>query len=95
MTLRDNLLDEINQLYFDRQRTLLALAAFADRSDPEAAALEIRSRELAAGLDAWTGGWFSEQLRADTRRPAPHEVLSKPREPGPPQQENHERHEAH
>jgi hypothetical protein len=24
-----------NQLYFDRQRTLLALSAYADRSDPE------------------------------------------------------------
>ena len=52
------------QLYFDRQRTLLALSAYADRSDPEAMALELRSRELAAGIDAWTGGWFSEQLAA-------------------------------
>jgi hypothetical protein len=64
IALRDDLLDEITQLYFDRRRALLALAAFADRSDPEAVALELRAAELAAGLDAWTGGWFSRQVRA-------------------------------
>ena len=60
--LRDNVLDEINQLYFDRQRALRALSAYADWSDPEAAALRLRALELAAGLDAWTGGWFSAQI---------------------------------
>jgi hypothetical protein len=60
--LRDNVLDEINQLYFDRQRALRALSAFADWSDPEADALRLRALELAAGLDAWTGGWFSAQI---------------------------------
>ncbi|MBW2382054.1 MAG: hypothetical protein JRG92_00405 [Deltaproteobacteria bacterium] len=63
VTLRDNVLDEVTQLYFDRRRALIALGAFADRRDPEAVALEIRSRELAAGLDAWTGGWFSRHVR--------------------------------
>lgn len=73
--LRDNVLDEINQLYFDRQRALRALAGFADWSDPEAAALRLRALELAAGLDAWTGGWFSTQVeippaaRAEWLRP--------------------------
>jgi hypothetical protein len=67
VTLRDNVLDEVTQLYFDRRRALVALSGFADRSDPEAVALEIRSRELAAGLDAWTGGWFSRHVR----EPAP------------------------
>ena len=60
--LRDNVLDEINQLYFDRQRALRALSAYADWSDPEAAGLRLRALELAAGLDAWTGGWFSTQV---------------------------------
>lgn len=64
ITLRDTILDEINQLYFDRRRALTALARYADRGDPDAVALEIRARELAAGLDAWTGGWFSQQLDA-------------------------------
>ena len=43
--LRDDVLDEVNQLYFDRQRALQAGEA-------------LRAGELAAGLDAWTGGWF-------------------------------------
>lgn len=64
VTLRDNVLDEVNQLYFDRRRALAALAVYADRSDPEAVALEIRCQELAAGLDAWTGGWFSQAIEA-------------------------------
>jgi hypothetical protein len=64
VTLRDNMLDEINQLYFDRRRALIALSAYADRTDPEAVVLELRSQELAAGLDAWTGGWFSDQVLA-------------------------------
>ena len=37
----------------------MAWEAYADKSDPEAVLLELRSEELAAGLDAWTGGWFS------------------------------------
>jgi hypothetical protein len=38
---------------------LLALDAHPDKHSPEAAALRLRAQELAAGLDAWTGGWFS------------------------------------
>ena len=59
VSLRDNMLDELNQLYFDRRRTLVALDAYGDKSDPEAVLLQLRAEELAAGLDAWTGGWFS------------------------------------
>ncbi len=68
VTLRDNVLDEISQLYFDRRRTLQSLLAYADRSDPQVVALELRCQELAAGLDAWTGGWFSSQSRARCTR---------------------------
>jgi len=60
--LRDDVLDEVNQLYFDRRR---ARAAAAGAADPAEAARErLRAEELAAGLDAWTGGWFGP--RADT-----------------------------
>jgi hypothetical protein len=72
ISLRDNVLDEINQLYFDRRRALVSLAAYADRDDPEAVALEIRCRELAAGLDAWTGGWFSSKVQPPGA--APHDL---------------------
>lgn len=59
--LRDDVLDEITQLYFERRRTLVELARLDDApgSEAEAVRLRLRADELAAGLDAWTGGWFS------------------------------------
>ena len=57
--LRDDVLDEVNQLYFERLRVLAAADA-PDAADPRA--LRLRAEELAAALDAWTGGWFSAQL---------------------------------
>jgi len=59
--LRDDVLDEITQLYFERRRTLRQIAALGADS-PEAEPLHQRAAELAAGLDAWTGGWFSRQI---------------------------------
>ncbi len=58
--LRDDVLDEVTQLYFERQRVLASLDAPA--ADVPVALLRLRAAELASGLDAWTGGWFSEQL---------------------------------
>jgi len=67
--LRDEVLDEVAQLYFERRRALLDAAR---ETEPYAAArLELRAAELAAGLDAWTGGWWSAQLAtASPERPA-------------------------
>lgn len=68
--LRDEVLDEVAQLYFERRRALLD----ANReSDPHAVArLALRAAELAAGLDAWSGGWWSAQAAsASPRRPEP------------------------
>jgi hypothetical protein len=59
VSLRDNIADEINQLYFERQRLRETLES-ADRLEAdEAARLVWRAREIDAGLDAWTGGWVS------------------------------------
>ncbi len=44
------------------RRALLALDAQPDKRSPEAVALRLRAEELAAGLDAWTGGWFKRAL---------------------------------
>ncbi|MDG2334131.1 MAG: hypothetical protein P8Q97_07905 [Myxococcota bacterium] len=66
ISLRDNVLDELTQLYFDRRRALLALDSQPDKQTPEAELLRLRAEELAAGLDAWTGGWFSAALRAES-----------------------------
>jgi hypothetical protein len=30
--------------------------------------LQLRAEELAAGLDAWTGGWFSAEIRKASPR---------------------------
>jgi hypothetical protein len=58
--LRDDVLDEVNQLYFERQRVLASLEAPPE--DTPVALLRLRAAELASGLDAWTGGWFSQQV---------------------------------
>jgi hypothetical protein len=56
--LRDDVLDEVTQLYFERRRVLLELAALGPAGGLEVARLQLRADELAAQLDAWTGGWF-------------------------------------
>jgi hypothetical protein len=58
--LRDDVLDEVNQLYYERRRALLELEAAQDPREAER--LRLRAEELAAGLDAWTGGWFARTL---------------------------------
>ena len=62
IALRDDVLDEVTQLYFERRRVLDQLA-LVPPTEPEAEALRLRSAELAAGIDAWTGGWFTRALR--------------------------------
>jgi len=57
--LRDDVLDEVTQLYFERRRTLLQLASEPSVPAAEAARLRLRADELGSGLDAWTGGWWS------------------------------------
>ncbi|MEN8160044.1 MAG: hypothetical protein ABFS41_08240 [Myxococcota bacterium] len=71
--LRDEVLDEINQLYFERRRALLERARLADSESFEGERLLMRAQELAAGLDAWTGGWWSGQLSNPPRMPDPME----------------------
>ncbi len=56
--LRDDVLDEITQLYFERRRVLAEIGASQDPATR--ARLRLRADELAAGIDAWTGGWFSQ-----------------------------------
>ncbi|MFP6655637.1 MAG: hypothetical protein VCB25_08415 [Myxococcota bacterium] len=59
VTLRDDVSDEINQLYFERQAIREKLAAFGRTDLKESIRLSWRAREIDAGLDAWTGGWIS------------------------------------
>jgi hypothetical protein len=60
VSLRDDVADEINQLYFERQAIRQSLASSSAATDAtEVVRLTWRARELDAGLDAWTGGWIS------------------------------------
>jgi len=58
--LRDDVLDEITQLYFERRRVLAVVAS--QPGSPAASELQLRAVQLAAGIDAWTGGWYARQL---------------------------------
>jgi hypothetical protein len=68
--LRDQVLDRVNRLYFERLRVLARLAQLPAGPGPERTELEIRERELRAGLDGWSGGAFS-QLVQRASSPAP------------------------
>lgn len=59
--LRDQLLDRVNRLYFERLRVLARRDALDPGADVQRSEIEVRLRELAAGLDAWTGGAFSRR----------------------------------
>ncbi len=69
LALRDDVSDEIHQLYFERARIRERLAAGGPFEPGEPARLRLRAEELAAGLDAWTGGWLSEWQRAQPSAP--------------------------
>ena len=69
LSLRDDVSDEIHQLYFERERLRALLASDVTLTEEEARAARSRAEELAAGLDAWTGGWLS-RWRADSSKRA-------------------------
>jgi hypothetical protein len=59
VSLRDDVADEIHQLYFERQGIRQRLASREALDPAERLRLRRRAHELEAGLDAWTGGWLS------------------------------------
>ena len=71
LSLRDDVSDEIHQLYFERERLRERLASKAPLTPDEERLARSRAREMAAGLDAWTGGWVSQwredRLAAESR----------------------------
>ncbi|MBI4355571.1 MAG: hypothetical protein HY597_03865 [Candidatus Omnitrophica bacterium] len=60
--LRDDVLDEVNRLYFERRRLQLELALSPPPTQQERLERELRLQELTAGLDALTGGYLSRRL---------------------------------
>lgn len=60
--LRDDILDEVTRLYFERIRTMVELDNLSIEERKRRLEKEIKIRELTASLDALTGGYFSRQL---------------------------------
>lgn len=66
VTLRDQVLERVNHLYFGRLRVLAQLEALDAADAAKRAELELDAAEIAAQLDAWSGGVFS---RLDSNSP--------------------------
>jgi len=60
--LREDVLDQVTRLYFERRRLQAQLLSAAETADPRFDQ-QMRVAELTALIDAFTGGEFSRQLR--------------------------------
>jgi len=61
--LRDDILDEVTKLYFERLRVKLELNNLGIEERRKRLEKELRVRELTASIDALTGGYFSRKIR--------------------------------
>ena len=59
--LRNDLLDEVNKIYFERIRVKMELDNLSIEDRKKRFEKELRLRELTASIDALTGGYFSQQ----------------------------------
>jgi hypothetical protein len=60
--LRDDILDEVTKLYFERIRVKMELNNLTIEDRKKRAEKELKLQELTASLDALTGGYFSSHL---------------------------------
>ena len=63
--LRDDILDEVNKLYFERLRVKMEMDNLQIEDRKKRFEKELRLKELTAALDALTGGYFSSQIQAN------------------------------
>jgi len=61
--LRDNILDEVTKLYFERLRVKMEIDNLSIEDRKKRFEKELRLQELTASLDALTGGYFSRQIK--------------------------------
>ena len=61
--MRDNLLEEVTDLYFARRRPQLEAHLFAPDDPAEMLDIFVEIDALTAHIDALTGGWFSDQIQ--------------------------------
>lgn len=67
--LRDRVLDEVTRRYFERRRLQVDLELAPPTELGDRVRKELRLQELTADLDAATGGWFGDKLKAAGRSP--------------------------
>jgi len=60
--LRDDVLNEVTHLYYERRRLQVEMALSSTKEIPVQIEKQIRLEELTAGIDALTGGYFSKHL---------------------------------
>jgi len=65
--LREDILNEVTRLYFERRRLQIALAGSKSATQTQVIEKELRLQELTASLDAFTGGAFSNAIEAGRR----------------------------
>ncbi|HOW43288.1 MAG TPA: hypothetical protein P5110_01530 [Candidatus Omnitrophota bacterium] len=61
--LREDVLEQVTKLYFEYVRAVIERAEAEGKDERKASQKELRLKELAAYLDALTGGYFSSHLR--------------------------------
>jgi hypothetical protein len=61
--LRNDILDEVNKLYFERRKVKMELINLSYLDNNKVEEKKLRLEELAASLDALTGGYFSRQIQ--------------------------------
>lgn len=61
--LRDDILDEVTKLYFERLRVKMELDNLSIEDRKKRFEKELRLQELTASIDALTGGYFSQQFK--------------------------------
>ena len=64
--LREEILNEVTRLYFERRRLQMKLAANEPIIETKKIDEELRLQELTASIDAMTGGAFSERIRKNS-----------------------------
>ena len=61
--LRNDILDEVNKIYFERLRVKMELDELRIDDKRKRMEKELRLKELTASLDAYTGGYFSRHIK--------------------------------
>ncbi len=73
--LRDDILNEVTHLYYERRRLQVEMAMAPMRDLPIQIEKEIRLEELTAGIDALTGEYFSKKIEANLEKKRAHEPI--------------------